>query len=1058
MVYDLFTLTRGVRPNMIEKTEQFLARYVLNIPPIHGVDGPQIARRLAFALATMVEVSCSSDINEMIIYFQTLSMDLVPEAITRLVVMRFHSGDEVASGLQEYLRVMLTALEEGRVSWMYDDTIIVARARAQQQQQQTQQSQQGQSYQQTNQQPNQQQQQQSTGGSVPPPGAQTSSPPPHPPQSAQRDSYDAVSSTPAERAVVRSDARSTQIFDSKDFAIIEAAFDRNFAALLAHDSVPPLRFVRDALYAQALREFAERCTRIPSFTAEEVLARFRERQVAISPEQLLLLNTGHRSFICALSMLVSGPEGQLIYDRVMAMLLADPATSKGEFISYPEGKALRRSNALVLRLGPNQRTSWYSTSNRNSNSNSNSNSNNNNNNSTNSNRGHGNRGGRGRGGNQANESSTTPSAFGGNGPGVTSADDGPCFQGTINNVAIDGVLQRLSIPAMSTSWTYMAARGDATAIRAVKTFARRNTTVLLPLCAEHHWVCVFFVRSSLVVMDSHPLTTTQTVIHRLASSLAQSRTKKVPVRYIEVPKQVGSECGLHLLLNIIIFYETKLAPPAYQAQAPSLQLLAPWFQAFAHGSVSRRILTHLCRAFLRLHGDNRLPPITFSNLSKTVNDGDPLLIVFAGRTESTQLQRIQVQRRGRSDISLVLSDGRRFPHSEVTIHAIIPVGTIFDEQLPVWQALGPASTGLEESLPLTTVSKPGRQPVQPKPYPLPIPRSQQQSSEPWVKNYEDLLAGNVRVPFSVRQEMGDQISLASFDRFLQASTPPTISSLMLDGLARCTQEAHQQNLRWLRNHYTNLLNSTPNITLDMALPLLIESMERERNWAPTSTLTRLTSIQGALKILPLYREGAPSILLKACPRWLMALKGAQTRALMHPPQQPCPISPSEARQAWVSTTGPLAAAIEMAWCTAGRVGDVLQLKSGNVALQPHNMAVALRAGKTARKGGYGISVPLPSASLQQYIRRQPNGQWLFPGVTGEQVRLALRKINPALEQRSLRRGRLQFLASKQLPDAELLQLSRHGTVQMLRRYLDMGLKSADNARNAGRILEAEIRQ
>ena len=629
----------------------------------------------------------------------------------------------------------------------------------------------------------------------------------------------------------------------------------------------------------------------------------------------------------------------------------------------------------------------------------------------------------------------------------------------------------------------MAARGDTTAIRAVKTFARRNATCLLPMCGENHWFCVFLHHSSLVVLDSHPLATSRGLVDQLAGYLG-SRRRQLPVQVIRVPPQVGSECGLHLLLNVIIFYETGFAPPPRETPVLRLQLLAPWFQAFAQGTVSRRILTHLCRALLRLQGDDRLPPMTFDNLSRTVTDGESYLAAFNEPEGPLHFQHITGQRRGRAGITLVLPNGERLLYSQVTVHALIPYDTLSQAQLQMWQAFGSAST--QQSPPVAIAPTPsqnrladvasppnsasslerehkskhsrnavaaGSAPAQTTPVAErfhsspPLPRSHQL--------YEDLLAGNVRVPASVRQEVADRIPLATFLSYLRADTPKPVSSLVAAGLAQCTQDAHQQNLRWVQKHAAPILQATPTITLDMALLILIERMESERNWAPTSTLTRLTSLQGALRILPLYRQDAPSILLKGCPRWLMALKGAQIKAVAHRPNQPRPITQAEAQQAWTNEKGALAAAIEMAWCSAGRVGDVLQLKAGDVVLQPSNMAVALRAGKTARKGGYGISVPLPSPSLQRFIHGQPTGQWLFPGVTGEQIRSALRRVNPQLEQRSLRRGRLQFLAAKQLPDAELLQLSRHGTVQMLRRYLDMGLKSADNARNAGRISEAE---
>ena len=75
---------------------------------------------------------------------------------------------------------------------------------------------------------------------------------------------------------------------------------------------------------------------------------------------------------------------------------------------------------------------------------------------------------------------------------------------------------------------------------------------------------------------------------------------------------------------------------------------------------------------------------------------------------------------------------------------------------------------------------------------------------------------------------------------------------------------------------------------------------------------------------------------------------------------------------------------------------------------------------------------------------------MFPQVKGADLKVALRVVDPALEQRSLRRGAIQALAASGLKDEELLHYSGHSSVQMLRRYLNYGLKSGEAARRAER--------
>ena len=101
-----------------------------------------------------------------------------------------------------------------------------------------------------------------------------------------------------------------------------------------------------------------------------------------------------------------------------------------------------------------------------------------------------------------------------------------------------------------------------------------------------------------------------------------------------------------------------------------------------------------------------------------------------------------------------------------------------------------------------------------------------------------------------------------------------------------------------------------------------------------------------------------------------------------------------------------------------------------------------------RRKAYTVGVPHPSASTKAYLAQQQQGSWAFPGVMGEDIMKALRRVDSRLEQRSLRRGRLQHLSRLGMTDLQLLELSRHATVAMLRRYLDMGQVSATTRRTA----------
>ena len=144
-------------------------------------------------------------------------------------------------------------------------------------------------------------------------------------------------------------------------------------------------------------------------------------------------------------------------------------------------------------------------------------------------------------------------------------------------------------------------------------------------------------------------------------------------------------------------------------------------------------------------------------------------------------------------------------------------------------------------------------------------------------------------------------------------------------------------------------------------------------------------------------------------------------------------------------------ALELAWITAARGGDVLRLRAGDVASLDSNgvgiTKVRFVVGKTASQNPYTVtSCPL-SPGAQRYIQMrvketEPTG-WLFPKVTGTMLCTALRRADPRLEQRSMRRGAIQFLASTGITDEDLMVYSRHRCIETLRRYLNFGWVSGE---------------
>ena len=121
----------------------------------------------------------------------------------------------------------------------------------------------------------------------------------------------------------------------------------------------------------------------------------------------------------------------------------------------------------------------------------------------------------------------------------------------------------------------------------------------------------------------------------------------------------------------------------------------------------------------------------------------------------------------------------------------------------------------------------------------------------------------------------------------------------------------------------------------MSLVVSKDDRGLDRSCAISHLLTKLASIQGALKILPFYRENAPGIILSST-IWKVALRGAGYSANAEVPDQ-APILLQEHVNTIIkhhNSTKPsmIPALIEIAWLVAGRVGDVAQLAPEDVTM------------------------------------------------------------------------------------------------------------------------------
>jgi len=309
-------------------------------------------------------------------------------------------------------------------------------------------------------------------------------------------------------------------------------------------------------------------------------------------------------------------------------------------------------------------------------------------------------------------------------------------------------------------------------------------------------------------------------------------------------------------------------------------------------------------------------------------------------------------------------------------------------------------------------------------------------------------------PFSHGHMEGDTVTCAQVVNWLKASKAMGTTQPIDKAIAATTKTKHRQILNGIQEipekYHADLL--------PQALAKWAKDQQRTRRWRKSTFLTRMASIQGALRLAPMYRNLIPSIKLKDSLYWKLVMRAATTEAIAEIPRQPKAAQAEEITKL-LKTKSPLNPLLEIAWLTAARVGDALYLSPDDVSFPEGKiMNVRFRRGKTASKTGqYTIAQPLPSQATIDYVEEanRENRLWLFPGIETEQLTAHLRTENPQLECRSLRRGRLQYLSKLGYGDEELLHVSRHAGLPMLRRYLTFGFDSGENRRQAMRITELE---
>lgn len=274
----------------------------------------------------------------------------------------------------------------------------------------------------------------------------------------------------------------------------------------------------------------------------------------------------------------------------------------------------------------------------------------------------------------------------------------------------------------------------------------------------------------------------------------------------------------------------------------------------------------------------------------------------------------------------------------------------------------------------------------------------------------------------------------------------TVPELALRALAPATAANHRQLLR----NFVNLPRDLHSVSIDKALIEWQCRLKKQNDWSYSTLHTRLASIAGALRLLPLYVRNQPSIHMSSSIIWTQALKAAAQKQTTSTKRRATPA-------AWLQVKdildrencNPASLAILTAWLTCGRMADVLRLRANDMSFGSEYLRVTFRDNKT--RSPYTVATALPPApylaKMTDFVESTKFGSKIFT-CNAPAVARTLKAQAAGLTQHSLRRGALQTLAAAGVPAAHLLHFSGHKSVASLLAYLDDGAVAPENPERA----------
>ena len=300
-----------------------------------------------------------------------------------------------------------------------------------------------------------------------------------------------------------------------------------------------------------------------------------------------------------------------------------------------------------------------------------------------------------------------------------------------------------------------------------------------------------------------------------------------------------------------------------------------------------------------------------------------------------------------------------------------------------------------------------------------------------------------------------------FFTLLKIHDTQTHAQLTMLGKSRAVRHRQQNELKRLQRELEPELHSLP-----LGEALVVHYQRRQRTgakgntpWGWASMHREMCNLHGALGDAPIYTDYPDRVRLGESMAWRAAMRFVRQQMQEHQPENQVAATFNQVDLAVHRCVDKqVSAAIMLAWMSAGRLGDITQMKRREVEFdetkpgsQMYRVTFRVRRGKgVAMSQPYTVNTLCPPRwrdMLIDYLNTfKTETDRLFCRGNSKQERelslaitRALRAADPTLTQRAMRRGALQTLAADPSVTSEtIMSFSGHRSVDMLKRYLDWG--------------------